>query len=64
MGLAWRKIHIEGLGIGVMSSNGKYFIATRGRIDGASLNWTIYNLIDKTYEDGFRYQRDAKAAAE
>jgi hypothetical protein len=64
MGLAWRKIHIEGLGMGVMSSNGKYFVAARGRIDGASLNWTIYNLINKTYEDGFRYQRDAKAAAE
>jgi|SanBayMetagenome_1026888.scaffolds.fasta_scaffold17235_2 hypothetical protein len=64
MGLAWRKIRIEGLGIGVMSSNGKYFIGTRGRIDGAALNWTLYNLRDKTYEDGFRYQRDAKAAAE
>jgi hypothetical protein len=63
MGFAWRKIRIEGLGIGVMSSNGKYFISTRGRIDGTSLNWTLYNLRDKTYEDGFRYQRDAKSAA-
>lgn len=64
MPFAWRKIHIEGLGKGIMSSNGRYFITTRGRIDGAALNWTLYNLEDMTYEDGFRYQRDAKAVAE
>ena len=64
MSLAWRKMHIESLGRGIMSSNGRFFISANGRIDSASLNWVLYNLIDMTYQDGFRYQREAKAAAE
>ena len=62
--MRWRKMHIEKIGRGIMSSNGKYFITANGFLSGGILNWVVYNLNDKTYIEGFRYQRDAKACAE
>jgi hypothetical protein len=47
-----------------MSSNGKYFITANGRLGGSNLNWVLYDFTDNTYQDGFYYQRDAKAYAE
>ena len=49
---------------GIMSSNGKYFITAKGWLAGGVLNWILYDFTDNTYQDGFRYQRDAKAYAE
>jgi hypothetical protein len=62
--MRWRNIDMENLGRGIMSSNGKYFIRTNGFLTGSILNWVVYNLNDRTYIDGFRLQRDAKACAE
>jgi hypothetical protein len=49
---------------GITSSDGKYSITARGWLGGGNLNWIIYDHTDNTYQDGFRYQRDAKAFAE
>jgi hypothetical protein len=31
---------------------------------GSKLLWILYDLVEGTYEEGFLYQRDAKAHAE
>jgi len=51
-------------GDGIISTDGRYFITARGFLYGATLNWVLYDLRNNSYQDGFRYQRDAKALAE
>lgn len=51
-------------GHGIISSDGKYSITARGWLGGGKINWAIYDHTDKTYQDGFHSQRDAKAFAE
>ena len=61
--IRWSKAEVDNR-IGIMSSNGRYFISARGWLVGGVLNWFLYDFSDNTYQDGFRYQRDAKAFAE
>ena len=51
-------------GHGIVSSDGKYSITARGWLGGGIINWAVYDNTDNTYQDGFRYQRDAKEFAE
>lgn len=65
--LSWKnaEIQINGkfLGRGIMSKNDRYFITANGMY-GSKLLWILYDLVEGTYEEGFLYQRDAKAHAE
>jgi hypothetical protein len=61
--IRWSKAEVNNR-LGIMSSNGKYFITANGRLGGSNLNWVLYDFTDNTYQDGFYYQRDAKAYAE
>ena len=62
--IKWSNVDVEKLGRGIMSKDERYFITAKGFLYGANLNWVLYDFTDSTYQDGFRYQRDAKAEAE
>ena len=62
--IRWTNANLEKLGRGILSADGRYFITARGFLYGANLNWVLYDFTDNSYQDGFRYQRDAKALAE
>ena len=49
---------------GLLSADGKYFVTANGWLTRGVLSWALYDFTDNTYQDGFRYQRDAKAHAE
>ena len=62
--IRWSIVNMEKLGRGIMSKDGRYFITASGFLYGSNLNWVLYDFSNNSYQDGFRYQRDAKALAE